>query len=218
MPEETGGTVRIMLVDDHALFRESVSRLLAAEPAIQVAAQCATTDEACRMLEHHTVDLVLLDFDLGDRDCTEFMRRAAAMGFRGRILLVTAGVPETQAADLIRRGISGIFTKHDPPALLAEAIQEVMKGKVWFAQRFLQNAVAAAAVPRPQAQEIRLTEREHQVLMHVFEGLANKEIADRIGVSESSVKATLQQLFAKTGVRKRSELVRVALERYKDLM
>jgi two-component system nitrate/nitrite response regulator NarL len=62
----------------------------------------------------------------------------------------------------------------------------------------------------------QFTDRERQVLSYVFEGLANKEIAERIGVSESSVKATLQQLFSKTGVRTRSQLVRIALEQYKE--
>jgi DNA-binding NarL/FixJ family response regulator len=61
-----------------------------------------------------------------------------------------------------------------------------------------------------------LTQREHQVLSYVFEGLGNKEIAARIGASESSVKATLQQLFSKTGVRTRSQLVRIALEQYRN--
>lgn len=218
MPDAEARAVRVMLVDDHALFRESLARLLATEPAIQVVAQCGTADEAYGILERSAVDLVLLDFDLGDCDCTEFVRRAAAMGFQGKILLVTAGLPEVQAADLIRLGISGILTKHDPPALLSEAIQEVMKGKVWYTQQFLQNTVSAASGLHVPAQAIRLTEREREVLTHVFEGLANKEIAERLAVSESAVKGTLQQLFSKTGVRTRSELVRAALERYKDLL
>ena len=70
--------------------------------------------------------------------------------------------------------------------------------------------------PAPEYQRKKLTDRERQVLQYVFEGLANKEIADRLQVSESSVKATLQQLFSKTGVRTRSQLVRTALENYKD--
>ncbi len=68
----------------------------------------------------------------------------------------------------------------------------------------------------PESKTERFTERERQVLSYVFEGLINKEIAERIGVSESSVKATLQQLFSKTGVRTRSQLVRVALEQYRN--
>jgi two-component system, NarL family, nitrate/nitrite response regulator NarL len=205
-----------MLVDDHALFRESVARLLAAEPTIRVVAQCGSTEDACRILKTSKIDLILLDFDLGDRDCTAFMLSAGQLGFRGKILLVTAGVPENKAAELIRRGISGVFTKQDSPGLLLQAIQNVMDGKVWFTQRFLQSTLAVA--PQVPARKVQFTERERQVLDHVLEGLSNKEIADRLSVSETAVKASLQNLFGKTGVRTRSELVRALLENYKDLL
>jgi DNA-binding NarL/FixJ family response regulator len=91
-----------------------------------------------------------------------------------------------------------------------------MAGKVWFDQDQLANALNREHPAQPQAQLQQFTPRELQVLSNVFEGLANKEIATRLGVSESSVKATLQQLFAKTGVRTRSQLVRIVLEQYKD--
>jgi len=90
----------------------------------------------------------------------------------------------------------------------------VMAGKVFFEHDLLQRAVAAETSADNSSIREVFTERERQVLTHVFEGLANKEIANRLDVSESSVKATLQQLFAKTGVRTRSQLVRVTLERY----
>ena len=102
--------------------------------------------------------------------------------------------------------------KHNSAASLTLGIRDVMAGKVWFDQELLQGAIAGNANLPSQ---LRFTQREHQVLSFVFEGLANKEIATKIGVSESSVKATLQQLFAKTGVHTRSQLVRVALEQRK---
>jgi two-component system, NarL family, nitrate/nitrite response regulator NarL len=74
----------------------------------------------------------------------------------------------------------------------------------------------SGAGDRQESKAERFTERERQVLSGVFEGLVNKEIAERVGVSESSVKATLQQLFSKTGVRTRSQLVRITLEQYKS--
>jgi len=103
--------------------------------------------------------------------------------------------------------------KHNSAALLPRGIRDVMDGKVWFDQQLLQEAISGS---RKDRAEPRLTLRERQVLSFVFEGLANKEIAEKIGVSESSVKATLQQLFSKTGVHTRSQLVRIALEQYKD--
>jgi len=99
--------------------------------------------------------------------------------------------------------------------LLIEGIHDVLAGKVWFDRELLQEAMGSVG-PRQESKEERFTEREQQVLSYVFEGLVNKEIAERIGVSESSVKATLQQLFSKTGVRTRSQLVRVALEQHNN--
>lgn len=216
MPKTAEQTLRILLLDDHALFRESVSRLLAGEPGFDVVADCATIEEALQGLKRNPVDLVLLDFDLGERDGRDFLRLAAEQGFKGKILVVTAGVDPAATSELIRSGISGVFRKHDSAALLAQGIREVMAGKVWLGQRELQNALNQEATKPTSPSTRRFTQREQQVLSFVFEGLANKEIAARIGVSEGSVKATLQQLFAKTGVRTRSQLVRIVLEQHRD--
>jgi DNA-binding NarL/FixJ family response regulator len=208
---------RILLVDDHALFRESLARFLNSESGFTVAGGCATVEDAAEFLKANPVDLVLLDFDLGRHDGIDFMRVAESIGYKGRVLLVTAGVDETRAANLIKRGIAGVFLKHDPPAMLVEAIREVLGGKVSFDQNYLKQIMGRATeaeAPRTG----KLTDREQQVLVNVFEGLGNKQIAERLQVSESSVKATLQQLFQKTGVRTRSQLVRIALEQYRDLI
>jgi two-component system, NarL family, nitrate/nitrite response regulator NarL len=216
MSETAASTVHILLLDDHTLFRESAGRLLAAEPGFEVAAHCGTIGEALQILRRKAIDVVLLDFDLGESDGRQFLQLSKEQGFQGKVLVVTAGVDAGVAAELIRSGISGVFRKHDSAALLAQAIRDVIAGKVWLNQEQLQTALkSGVALPR-DARSRRFTEREQQVLSYVFEGLANKEIAARIGVSESSVKATLQQLFSKTGVRTRSQLVRIVLEQHRD--
>ena len=91
-----------------------------------------------------------------------------------------------------------------------------MEGKALFGQDLLRRALERAEARGVDHRRSKLTERERQVLSFVFEGLANKQIADRLQISETAVKASLQQLFAKTGVRTRSQLVRVALEQYRD--
>ncbi len=214
MPDSANSEVRILIVDDHALFRESVAHLLAAEPGFQVVEPSSSVEEALQKLRDTPVDIVLLDFDLGQQDGSEFMRLATQQGRIGKVLVVTAGVERGQALDLIRRGISGIFMKHQSAALLIEAIHDVIARKVWFDRGLLQEA--AGGVPaRPESEARKFTDRERQVLQFVFEGLGNKEIAERLKVSESAIKATLQQLFSKTGVRTRSQLVRIALEQYR---
>lgn len=209
--------IRIVLVDDHTLFRESVARLLAAEPDFEIVGHCAAVEEALQLVAHTAVDVVLLDYDLGDGKGTGFLCRAQSAGFTGRVLVVTAGVTEVEAAEMIRQGIAGILRKHCSPAALAQSIRDVYGGKDYFEAGYLRSVlVGATAAQQPDYQRKKLTDRERQVLRYVFEGFANKEIADRLQVSESAIKATLQQLFAKTGVRTRSQLVRTALENYKD--
>ena len=208
--------VRVLIVDDHTLFRESLARLLQAEHSFEVR-HCGSVTDGVSILGGWTADIVLLDFDLGDEKGSSFLAKASTAGFSGKTLLLTAGVNELEAADLIRQGISGVVLKHSPPDELAESIHKTLAGKVWFEQAYLKRIIEKTSVSesiRPAATVF--TERERQVLSLVFEGLANKEIADRLQVSESSVKSSLQQLFEKTGVRTRSQLVRVALEKFKD--
>jgi DNA-binding NarL/FixJ family response regulator len=216
MPKAAEQTLHILLLDDHALFRESVSRLLAVEPGFEITAHCGTIEEALQVMRRKSIDLVLLDFDLGGRDGREFLRLARDQGFQGKVLIVTAGIDNAAISELVRSGISGVFRKHDSAALLAQGIREVMTGKVWLDQAQLQTAFRMEPATAPFSVTRRFTEREQQVLSAVFEGLANKEIAARIRVSEGSIKSTLQQLFSKTGVRTRSQLVRIVLEHYRD--
>ena len=208
--------VRIVLVDDHALFREGLTRLLGAEPDLDIVGHCATVDEALEILSAGPVDLVLLDVDLGAQRGSEFMTRARRAGFAGRVLVVTAGLTDAEAARFLREGASGIFLKHDSPAVLVRSIRQVMDGEASVDHEILSGVLRMGAPPEEETAKAPLTERERGVLHGVLEGLANKEIAAELDISESSVKAALQQLFHKTGVRTRSQLVRIALEQYRD--
>jgi two-component system nitrate/nitrite response regulator NarL len=157
-------------------------------------------------------DLLILDYDLGSETAAQFMEALRERGFAGRVLLVTAGLPDADALRLIRMGISGIFHKQHSPEELQRAIFEVAAGRVLIDQEYLQAIVAAGQPPEVP----RFTERERSTMRLLLRGKANKEIAAEFGISESAVKATLQQLFSKTGVRTRSQLVLLAIEKYRD--
>jgi two-component system, NarL family, nitrate/nitrite response regulator NarL len=210
--------IRLLLVDDHALFREGLARLLASEPDFEVAVPCATGDEALRVLDSAKIDLILLDYDLDGETGARFLVRAVQRGFQGRVLVVTAGLSDIEVAEILRLGVTGIFLKHNPPVLLAKAIRKVMEGEVWLDQRYLKVLLKESRATVEETSGRKLSGRELEVLRALLQGSANKEIAVSLRISESSVKATLQQLFLKTGVRTRSQLVRVALEQYKDYL
>jgi DNA-binding NarL/FixJ family response regulator len=204
--------IRLLLVDDHILFREGLRRLLVSEPDFEAVAECGTPAEALEVLARSPVDIVLLDFDLEDAPGTRFIASAAAAGYRGKILMVTAGMSPLDVAVARKLGISGVFLKHHSPTLLLQAVRAVAEGRTWWEPKVPPGAGAIAESADPAARS-HLTPREQKVLRGVFEGLSNKEMAYEIGVSQSSIKATLQQLFDKMGVRTRSQLVRIAIER-----
>lgn len=208
--------VRILLIDDHALFRESVARLLDAEPGFEVVGDCSSSADALRILKSREVDMILLDLDLGTERGSDLLEKLKVESFTGKVLLVTAGVNQNEVSNLIRKGISGIFMKHGSPALLIKGIREAMEGRAIFEQDMLRRSLETDEPSETRQGTDRLSERERQVLSFILEGLANKQIADRLQISESAVKASLQQLFAKTGVRTRSQLVRIALEQFRN--
>jgi two-component system, NarL family, nitrate/nitrite response regulator NarL len=210
-------TIRLLVIDDHELFREGVARLLQAEPGFEVVAHCASGTDALRVIKSsEEIDVVLLDLDLGTESGTDFLEVLRKLRFEGKVLLVTAGVNDREVPGLIRKGIAGIFLKHGSPASLIQGIRDTKEGRALFDQEMLRRALEQGAAPTEEQARAKLTERERQVLSFVFEGFANKQIADRLQISETAVKASLQQLFAKTGVRTRSQLVRIALEHYRD--
>ena len=192
------------------LFRESLSRLLESEADFEIAGHCASVQEALAVLGRREVDLVLLDFDLGQDSAFQFIGRIRELPVHPKILMVTAGMTRRGSGAVDRaRGI-GIFPEAEFAGAADRGDPEDHGGRGVAGQEFGSFTGASGSSPtRPE-----FTEREREVLRGVFEGLTNKEIAAQVSVSESTVKAGLQQLFQKTGVRTRSQLVRIALEQY----
>src|ERR1700685_4193603 len=123
--------IRLLLLDDHVLFREGLSRLLVSEPDFEMVAQCGTPAKALKILARSPADIVLLDYDLEDDTGTRFISAASAAGYRGKILMVTAGMNESQCSLAWKLGISGISLKHSSPASLLQAIRTVAEGRIW---------------------------------------------------------------------------------------
>ena len=199
-------------MDDHTLFREALSRWFEGEPGLEMTAHCASVTDALKILRHTPIDVVLLDHDLGKEHGFQFLADVQKLAFKGRVLMVTAGMTDAQCVKALDLGAHGIFLKNSSPALLAEAIRKVIAGEKWLDPACLQALAEAAKRPERAAPNRPFTGRESQVLRGVRKGLSDEEIGGRLNISESSVKAALQQLFQKTGVRTRSQLPRIALE------
>ena len=206
--------IRVFVVDDHALFREGLLRLLDADKTVEVVGSADSAASALEQLKQIETDVLILDYDLGADTALSVARGLRERNFQGRSLVVTAGLPDRDALELIRLGVCGIFHKKHSPEDLHRSIHEVAGGKILIDQRYFQNLIGAATILRDAP--VSLTDRDRRVLRLLLEGNSNKEIASNLNLSESAAKAALQQLFAKTGVRTRSQLVRVALEKLRD--
>lgn len=206
--------IRLFLVDDHALFREGLIRLLEAEPDFTVAGRAGNIAEAVAAIPELKPDVVLLDVDLGGERGVELLQDPAIASQIPKILVVTAGASDREALMLVQAGVAGIMHKQKPPAELCQAIRQVARGEVYLEARYLRPLFQS--VEGGESDRVTLTEREVKIMRLIFQGMANKEIGEKLSVAESTVKAALRVMFDKLGVRTRSQLVKVALEQYRD--
>jgi two-component system, NarL family, nitrate/nitrite response regulator NarL len=207
--------IRLLLVDDHAMFREGLARMLDREPGFTVAGQASSATEGMSVLASSGANVVLLDVDLGSERALDFVKSARGAGFEGQILVVTAGMSDPEAVQLVQAGISGILHKHHSTDVLCNAIRQVSSGEVRMEQAYL--APLFRAVDRTRApRRATLTDRDKTVMRGILQGLTNREIAGKLEISEGAVKASVRHVCEKLGVRTRSQLVKVALEQYKD--
>jgi two-component system nitrate/nitrite response regulator NarL len=207
--------IELLLIDDHGLFREGLAGILEKEPDLTVIGKYALAAEALRDLENRQPTVILLDFDLGTERALDFIPAARNRGFTGQILVVTAGVSDQEAVQLIQAGVAGIVHKHNPPEVLCGAIRAAARGEAFLERMYLTPLFRSADQTRKLALP-QLTERDKAVLRFVFQGLTNKEIGGRLDIAEGAVKASLRQLFKKLGVQTRAQAVKVALENYRD--
>jgi len=215
MSDATLPAIRLLLVDDHAMFREGLARMLEKEPDFVIAGQVDSAADALAQAAPSGATLVLLDVDLGAERAIDFLRGARDAGFEGKTLVVTAGVSDQEAIRLVQAGVAGILHKHHSTGVLCDAIRRVTRGEVCLEPAYLSplfRSVSRADAPKQPT----LTHRDRAIMRFLLQGITNREIGERLGISEGAVKASLHHVCQKLGVRTRAQLVKVTLEQYKD--
>jgi DNA-binding NarL/FixJ family response regulator len=208
--------IRLLLLAGQALFRASLARLLEAEHSLEVVGVCGNSIEALAVLKASPVDVVLVDSDDGASTRDGFLSAARRCGYQGRFLILAGTAEVGDPTAPIQLGASGIFLKSEAPDRLVQAIALVANGSVWLEQRTLLLLADQSIDRRMPFDGERsgdlLSIRERKVLSGILGGLTNKKIGEDLGLSEGAVKTSVQQLFHRAGVRRRSQLVRAALE------
>jgi two-component system nitrate/nitrite response regulator NarL len=197
------------------MFREGLARLLERDSQLLTVGQCESATSALAALKRSQADVVVLDVDLGRERALDFILEARKRGFDGKVLIVTAGISDLEAAQLVESGISGILHKHQSAETLRGAIRQIAAGGVYLENDYLPSLFRVLDRTRKPTKP-QLAPREKEILRFIFQGLTNKEIGANLGISEAAVKAALRLLFDKLGARTRAQLVKIALEQYRE--
>ncbi|MGH9645696.1 MAG: response regulator [Bryobacteraceae bacterium] len=215
METTSAQVINLLLVDDHAMFRQGLARVLEEESGFKLVGQFGSSADALAELNNSGATMVLLDVNLGQERALDFVLESKKKGFKGQILILTAGISGQEAVHLVQAGVAGILHKHRSIEELCSAIRQVAAGEPYLEQEYLGSLYRSADRTKAQNRPL-LTQRDKVVLRFIFQGFSNREIATRLQISESGVKSSLRQLFDKLGVRTRAQLVKIALEQYRD--
>lgn len=195
--------VRVLIADDHALFRQGLKMMLQLETGVEVVGEVDKARDLSAALAATKPDMLLLDLQMERSALPDIASLAAGRS----IVIVTANEGTEEALTAIRLGVRGVVFKRFAIETLMDAIRAVAAGHVWMPPE-LQSAVTSEW-REPSAQ--KLTEREREVVRHVAQGLRNAEVAKRLRVSEVTVKTHLSNVFQKLGLRDRVELTLYAV-------
>jgi two-component system, NarL family, nitrate/nitrite response regulator NarL len=207
---------RILIADDHTIFRDGLRRLLESEPEFQVAGEAGDGAEALQLSQQLKPDILLLDLAMPRMPGLETLRELSTQGSPVKTILLTAAIEKRQIVEVLQMGARGVIMKDAATVLLMKGIRTVMNGQFWVGREAVADMVTylrdkAAQQPPSPAKAYGLTKRELEILSTIVSGLSNKEIAQKFSLSEDTVKHHLTNIFDKVGVSSRLELALFAL-------
>jgi two-component system nitrate/nitrite response regulator NarL len=212
--------IRLLIADDHPIFRHGLRQLLEAEPDFRVVGEAGDGAEVIEMVPRLHPDIVLLDLAMprvaGMEALRELSGPPSAAAPTPKIVILTVAIEKKQIVEALQLGAHGIVLKDAAAQLLIKALHAVIDGQYWVGRELVGDLVQylrriAPAAPEQAAETPQLTKRERQILSAIVGGLTNREIAERFAISEDTVKHHLSRIFDKVGVSHRLELAMFAV-------
>jgi two-component system nitrate/nitrite response regulator NarL len=207
-------SIRILLIDDHAVMRLGLRTLIENQQGLKVVGEASGRPDALELAEREQPDIILLDLTLPGTDGVDLIPELQAVAKEARILVLTGVLDPEAHKRAIHLGAMGVVLKEKAPEVLIKAIEKVHEGEVWLDRAMVANVVGGRSrfrdggKPDPEAFKIAtLTEREREVIGLIGEGLRNRQIADRLFISEGTVRNHLTTVFSKLEVSDRFELL-----------
>ena len=207
--------IRIVLIGDHALVRDSLSQRLDAEPDLTVAGSAGTAEEGIELVVSAEPDVVLMDIDMPGMICFDAAERISKMRRAARVIFLSAFCHDHYIEQALRVKARGYLTKSEPLGTVVDAVRQVAGGKVWFSQEVRSRLVAhgreVSLAQNMRTRTSTLSARETEVLRYLAKGLSKKEIAQIMHVSVKTVEGHAERLMTKLDIHDRVELARFAI-------
>jgi two-component system, NarL family, nitrate/nitrite response regulator NarL len=215
--DSTKAQTRILIADDHPIFRDGLKRLLEAERGFRVVGEACDGVEAVSLVHQLKPEILLLDLAMPRRPGLEALRELSTQSLSARVILLTAAVEKEQIVEALQLGARGVVLKDSATQILLKAIHAVMNGEYWVGRESVSNlvqylrALVDSSTAASRQKRYGLTPRELDIISAVVAGYANKEIAEHFKISEDTVKHHLSNIFDKLGVSTRLELALFAV-------
>jgi len=208
--------VRILIADDHSLFREGLRKLIESDRGFEVIGEASDGEMLLALAKESQPDVILLDLAMPRQDGMGVLRELAAAELQVRTILLTASIDKSQIVQALKLGAYGVILKESTTQKLFESIRCVMAGQYWIGRESVSDLVRAfrsIAAPEtiPRSKDYGLTPRELEIITLVVAGYSNPEIGQRCSISEQTVKHHMSNVFDKLGVSNRLELALFAV-------
>ncbi|MDX2263187.1 MAG: response regulator transcription factor [Gemmatimonadales bacterium] len=205
--------IRVAVVDDHAVVREGIRRVLEGEPGVVVVGEGANGDEALALVAAEHPDVLVMDVAMPGKSGLQVAAELHRQGSTTRVMMLSMYDQPEYVLESVKSGARGYLLKDSPPAELRRAVRAVFEGEQYFPPAVAARLTDALRVPVPRvAATEALTPREKEVLIGIATGETNKEIAARLGISHRTVETHRESLMAKLDIRTVAGLTKLALE------
>ncbi|HKS68711.1 MAG TPA: response regulator transcription factor [Candidatus Acidoferrales bacterium] len=206
--------IRILVADDHAIFRDGLRKLLEASDDTQIIGEAANGVECAKMLAKLKPDILLLDLRMPEKDGLAVLEELNFDSLTTRVIVLTAAEDDRDVVRAMRLGARGVVLKQSASDLLLKSIHKVYDGEIWLDNRMTAEVIDAfkkSAEAGQRREKPLLSDREKEIVQLVAQGFRNREIGEKLFISEQTVKNHLHNIFDKLGVSDRLELALYAI-------
>jgi len=207
--------IRIIIADDHPVVRRGLSQFIGDEDEMEVVAECADGDGAVQAAERYKPDVLIVDLQMPGLTGLDVLRRLREKQIAVPTVLLAGNISDDDVMDAMRLGVKGVVLKEMAPSLLVQCIRKVAAGGVWLEKEAVGRALEKMLQLEQSREKVRevLTPREIEIARMVARGLGNREVGEKLFISEGTVKTHLHTIYEKLDIKSRVQLANYAQEK-----